>query len=200
MIDTIRYGLALMLLVTLPSAVLFWYLIHPLTDFWKRIGMTWTYVTMAVLGIGLAVALWQVREPMTAIRYPFRWPLAVAGLALYGLAAAIEVACRKHLKTRILVGAPQLGGDPTPLLTEGIYAKTRNPRYLGLIIAVFGLALIAQYASVYLLAILFVPALYLVILLEEHELERRFGLEYREYLKTVPRLWPRLAPRAPDTA
>ncbi|MDH3745568.1 MAG: hypothetical protein OES47_10760 [Acidobacteriota bacterium] len=190
-IDKIRYVLALVILVTFPAAILFWVLIHPLARFWRRLGMVWTYTLTAAVGIGAMLWLAQYREPLLIVRYPFRWPLAVLGLAIYGIAIWIEVLCRKHLKKSVLVGAPELGGQPTPLLKEGIYARTRNPRYLNILIAGIGWALVINYPTIYWVAILMFPGIYLIIWLEERELLDRFGEEYEQYLRDVPRLWPR---------
>ena len=42
------------------------------------------------------------------------------------------------------------------------------------------------------MVLLMLPALWILILLEERELKQRFGTEYEEYLSAVPRLIPRL--------
>ena len=49
----------------------------------------------------------------------------------------IEIACRKHLKFKTLVGAPELARDGKggELPSEGIYGRVRHPRYVGVIAA-----------------------------------------------------------------
>ena len=133
-----------------------------------------------------------VYERVLATAYPFSWPLAAIGLVLYVIAIGLEKACRKHLKFAILAGVPEVGDDPGRLLTEGIYSRTRNPRYLSLIFGVGGFSLILNYPALYIVYVLFLPAIYSVILLEERELKDRFGAEYEDYLRRVPRLVPRL--------
>lgn len=191
-LGAVRYWLAVLLYASLPAAVLYWVVIHPFAAFWRRLGVA---VTFAVVGVGfLAVVLLLAlqHERVLATAYPFSWPLAVVGLTLYAVAAALEVACRRHLKFAILAGVPEIGEDPGRLLTEGIYARVRNPRYLSLIFGVTGFSLILNYPALYVVCVLFVPAIYAVILLEERELKQRFGSEYEEYLRRVPRLVPRL--------
>ena len=127
-----------------------------------------------------------------AARYPFRPALVAAGLALYVAAAVIEQKCRKHLKLRILVGVPELAeGDPGQLLTDGIYAHTRNPRYLDMMIGIIGFSLILNFHGIYWLVLATCVGLYFVVLLEERELKDRFGAPYEDYLRTVPRFVPR---------
>ena len=56
--DQARYVMAVFALVCYPPAIFFWYLLHPLVRFWRRVGIGVTY-TLIVLLMGLAVwALW----------------------------------------------------------------------------------------------------------------------------------------------
>jgi protein-S-isoprenylcysteine O-methyltransferase Ste14 len=117
----------------------------------------------------------------------------VVGFILYALAAWGEQQIRKTLKFRTLVGVPELSGDESgELLTDGIYAHSRNPRYVNIIIATFGLALVLNYPAVYLTAALIVPGLFVVVLLEEREMRARFGEPYDRYCQSVPRFLPAL--------
>ena len=52
-------------------------------------------------------------------------------------------------------------------------------------------ALFTNYLAIYVLALAIIPALYLVVVLEEKELRDRFGLEYAAYSERVPRFIPR---------
>jgi len=79
--------------------------------------------------------------------------------------------------------------EPTRVLvTFGVYRWTRNPIYLGFLLAFVGIGIVAQ--SPWVLA--FAPALalmvrYGVIAREEAYLERRFGDAYRDYKSRVRR-------------
>ena len=74
------------------------------------------------------------------------------------------------------------------LVTEGIYARMRNPMYVGLTLLLFGLAV--ALASDWML-ILAVPTVLLlhfgVVKREERYLEATFGESYRAYMRRVPR-------------
>jgi protein-S-isoprenylcysteine O-methyltransferase Ste14 len=188
-----RHALAVLLVVSIPAAVLYWYLIHPFVGFWRRRGPAVTYLVVGMVCVTLMAALLPWRSALLGDPWPFSWPLAIVGLLLYGTALSLEIACRRHLRFSVLAGAPELSReDPGRLLTEGIYAHTRNPRYLAILVSLLAFALILNYPGLYVLWALSVPALYLVIILEERELAERFGEEYRRYLERVPRLLPRL--------
>ena len=67
----------------------------------------------------------------------------------------------------------------------------RNPRYVEIQFGYFGYALIANFLGLYILTILCIPALFLVVSLEEKELIDRFGEDYSENSQSVPRLFPK---------
>ncbi len=192
-IDGARYGLALFILIALPPGVVFWYVIHPFARFWRRLGPIATYTLVTALMALLGWQLFRYREPLLAREYGASLPLAVLGLACYAVAIVIEIHCRRQLKLSILVGLPEVSRRRAgKLLTEGIYAHTRNPRYLSMVFALLAFALLSNYLALYVLTALSVPALHVLVLLEERELRQRFGEEYERYLRSVPRFVPRL--------
>ncbi len=76
----------------------------------------------------------------------------------------------------------------TALVTSGVFAWSRNPIYIGHVMAYFGLVL--ALTSVWGLILLpFLLALYqrAIIPAEEHYLRRRFGAAYEAYAAKVPR-------------
>ncbi len=190
--QNVAYWLAVVMVATSPPALLYWYLIHPLAAFWRRLGPVVTFVVVGAICLVVVYLLWQVRDFLLGPHLGFHWWLIAGGCCLYAGALWLEVLCRRHLKMRILAGVPELGGDPGRLLTEGIYARTRNPRYLVILMAVFAWAMILNYLGLWILALLMIPAMYLLIVLEEQELKGRFGAEYEAYLEAVPRLIPRI--------
>ena len=171
------YWLAAFMLAVFPAAVLYWVLIHPFARFWRRLGRPVAYTMVTVVCLALAWWIFSFHPRMLAVRWPFSWWLVGLGLLLYGTAIWFEVQCRRHLKISTLVGAPELGRDPGRLLTEGVYRRLRHPRYTSVILGVAGWACFLNYPAIWILAILVVPAFWLVIVLEERELRERFGNE-----------------------
>ncbi|UCC67895.1 MAG: hypothetical protein JSV79_12390, partial [Armatimonadota bacterium] len=95
------------------------------------------------------------------------------------------------------VGVPQLsaGEYRGRLVTDGIYAHIRHPRYVQVGLGLAAVAAFTNYLAVYLIAVAYVPVIYLVVLLEERELRERFGEEYEQYCRRVARFLPRLIRR-----
>jgi protein-S-isoprenylcysteine O-methyltransferase Ste14 len=76
----------------------------------------------------------------------------------------------------------------TTLVTDGVFGHTRNPLYVGVSVALCGLALIFDLDW---MLLLIVPSCVLlhfaVVRREEHYLEQKFGDAYRRYKERVPR-------------
>lgn len=79
------------------------------------------------------------------------------------------------------------------LIQHGIYAHTRNPLYVGNLLIVAGLGLIANNSWWYIFAFpLFLSVYWCIVFAEEDFLSRQFGQEYAAYQQTVNRFFPRL--------
>jgi len=92
--------------------------------------------------------------------------------------------------------------DPTSrLVVEGPYRHVRNPMISAVAAVLFGEALLFGSAGLVIWAAAFPLVNFAYFLtVEEPDLEKRFGEEYRAYRRAVPRWIPRLAPaprRAP---
>lgn len=89
----------------------------------------------------------------------------------------------------------KVGG--TYLVINGPYAHVRNPLYVGNILIYFGLGIMSfalfPYLQIIALAF-FVFQYYEIIKEEEGFLREKFGNDFDEYYKNVPRIFPRLTP------
>lgn len=191
--DTARYYLALLALITTPPAFLWWFLIHPFIKTWRRLGTATTYTVVLALSILCGWALYQVRRPLLSEEFGFSMHLTILAVISYLIAMAIEIACRRQLKLRVLVGLPEVSAaDGGSLLTEGIYGRVRHPRYLSVFFGIVAVALFTNYLAMYVLALVTVPTARLLVVFEERELRDRFGSQYVEYCRRVPRFFPEL--------
>ena len=95
-------------------------------------------------------------------------------------------------------GTPVRFNPPPKLVTTGPYAYVRHPQATSWFILFWGLGFLFQSFS---LVFIFTPLFVLISVLdvkmiEESELEKRFGKEYVEYKKRVPTFIPRLKVRS----
>ena len=112
-------------------------------------------------------------------RYLAGAALAVAGFVMIGMGTRRFQAAGTNIPPNL---------PTTALVVDGIYRRTRNPLYLGLILIYLGLGVAA---GSFWAAGLIVPLLWVintgVIAREEHYLERKFGDAYRAYKARVRR-------------
>ncbi len=195
--DTVRYHVALLTLVTFIPGILFWPFAHGLVHSWRQLGLAISYSVLGAILIAIGTGVFLLRHPLLAIEFgPPGW-LGWPAVLCFGAALVVEFQCRKHLTLRTLVGIPELSPTPTsqPLLDQGIYARLRHPRYVVVILSVFAVALFTNYLAVYLLCPLACVVLYGITLMEERELVERFGQAYEQYQRRVPRFIPRMLKR-----
>lgn len=85
------------------------------------------------------------------------------------------------------------GTHPGALLTEGPYALSRHPQYVGWALALIGIAVAGRSAFALGGAALSVVALLVLTRLEERRLALRFGEAWQRYCSQTPRLLGRRA-------
>ncbi len=194
-INVVRYYVALVILIGLQYGILMWLVIHPLAlaKSLRQVSPVWAYGIVAVPGLLLAGTILWLRDTILAIDYGTNYLLMALSVIPAALAVAIHVSYRKYLTMRILTGVPELTGSQAGvLLTAGIYSRLRHPRYVESILWILGYALFTNYLAMYVAFLLMLPIMHIVVLLEEKELKERFGVEYEEYCRRVPRYIPRV--------
>jgi len=97
----------------------------------------------------------------------------------------------KFFKTK---GTPVPINPPPKLVTDGPYTYTRNPMMTGLFMVMTGIGIL--FGSITLIFIMTPLFVFMSILefkyIEEPELEKRFGKEYREYKGRTPIIIPKI--------
>ena len=143
---------------------------------WSNVPIPEAHVAAIVAGAGMHTLL-PIRLP---IGDTARWMAATlvaggAGLAAWAVASAGDADVERE----------------SELVTDGPYAMTRNPMYLGWSAGVLGLAVASRSAWMLIAWALAVRALDREIRAEESRLSGRFGREYAAYRARVPRYRPR---------
>ena len=190
--STARYVIAVLLVISLPPAIVWWYVIHPFVGFWRKIGKPITYTVMTVLFLGSVVGLFAVRDALVLTDLGTSWIMVGVAAVLVIPAIWLAILRAKYLSFGILAGVPELDADGSggKLLNQGIYAVIRHPRYVEIALGSLAYAAFANYLGGYILALLTIPGIHAVVVMEEKELAERFGEEYEAYRASVPRYIP----------
>ena len=188
----VRYYVALVLLMFVPGGLLYWFSVHPFIGFWRRAGLRAASAVNCALIALVAVAVFLARRPLLSIEYGDHLPLALAGGALMAASIALRILVFARLTKTIQMGVPELAPDShgVPLITDGIYARLRHPRYAQVAVALLGWALFTNYLAAYVGCAAGCVMLRLIVPLEERELRQRFGKAYDEYCARTPRFIP----------
>lgn len=190
-IDWLRFGLAVMLWATIPAGVAYWLLIHGFVGYWRRIGPGPTWLLIVPTCLLVVAAFWRWGGGIVD-RSDLGTNMALfgAGVVFWGVSVILDRRTREQLDTATMIGVQEVSGA-TELLDEGLYGRIRHPRYLALVIAAIGWAMMANHGASYLMVAALIPALWLVISIEEQELAERFGEAWLSYRERVPAVIPR---------
>lgn len=129
-------------------------------------------------GFGLE-ALWPLGLPASDLARPAGVLVVVAAIGIAGLAAREMVAAGTNLDVR---------KPARTIVTTGVFALSRNPIYLAMVLLCLGIALIAGSFWLLLVTPVFAAILHHgVIAREETYLEGKFGADYSRYKARVRR-------------
>lgn len=134
-----------------------------------------------------AAAMWQLAERLPFGRFAFAGQRPLAGLVLLAGLALMAAAAWSMFRARTTVN-PLRPERTSALVSSGVFARSRNPIYLGDALILLALAIGFGNALNFLLLPLFVWFIgRFQIAPEERALERLFGAEFRNYCARVRR-------------
>jgi len=141
------------------------------------------FLFLGALGLGCLLSL---IVPIGPGLGQANWLALAVGFTFVAIGFAIAALSVRNFR---LAGTSVVPGEPsTALVVTGPYRFTRNPIYIGFVLAYFGLAIMLT--SMWVLLLLIPVLLVLqrgVVEREEVYLERQFGEAYRKYKARVPR-------------
>jgi protein-S-isoprenylcysteine O-methyltransferase Ste14 len=114
------------------------------------------------------------------------FPSTLAGVAPVLAGFALNLAADQAFKRQRTTVKPF--EVPTSLVTDGVFTLSRNPMYLGMVLFLFGLAMLLGALSPFAVVIGFAVLLhYWFVVVEEQMLAERFGEAWLNYRQKVRR-------------
>jgi protein-S-isoprenylcysteine O-methyltransferase Ste14 len=186
-VTLLRWIAGLVLFLQLPIP-LYWFVLHPQIRFWRRHQKAAYVVGLLLSWAPVTVCLVIFRDRLLVAGAVAGWRI-VLGLALIIFEAWIFWLVKRDLGAAKLVGATELsaGGE---VISRGIYARIRHPRYLGSFLAILGACLLAGTTALWIVAGAWTVLTRIAIGMEEREMRARFGESYLAYCRRVPRFLP----------
>lgn len=135
-----------------------------------------------VMFLGLMLALDRAMPVADWVPHPVNWIGLLPAGAGFGI-ASWHARLFRRTGTNI-----DTFGEPGKLTTDGLFRRTRNPMYLGMVICLAGMAFVLGSLSPLAGPLgFFLLAHTWYIPLEERAMSRKFGTAYAEYRHAVPR-------------
>lgn len=145
-----------------------------------HVPVPWVFVLAYLIGVGLQYA-WPPHLPTVALP-----GVSITGGVLFGIGAAIAgwgLLTFRRARTTTVPGRVS-----SQLVTWGPYRFSRNPMYVGLVLAYLGEAgILRQVWPVFLLPLTVAYINWVVIPVEEGKLKEVFGEDYEQYRARVRR-------------
>lgn len=141
----------------------------------------------AVVGLAVGAAMWAAARygPVGAFALPANRLIAAVLVSAGFIVAILGVAAFRRARTTVNPLQPE---NVSSLVVAGIYGRTRNPMYLGMLLVLLGWAALLANALALGFAAVFIPLMNrLQIRPEEKILAARFGKTFTDYQSAVRR-------------
>jgi len=168
-------------------------MIHPFPVFWRARRRNPYRILIPLwiaMWIGVGAITWTWRG---IVLYNAPWSWFPAAL-IFAAGVIIYIQSLRNFGGHQLGGVPEVvgGNRQQRLITTGIRSRVRHPVYLGHFCEMLAWNIGSGLAVTYALTVVAVITGAIMIQMEDRELERRFGQQYRAYRDTVPTVLPRL--------
>jgi protein-S-isoprenylcysteine O-methyltransferase Ste14 len=167
---------------------IYWFILHPFTNFWRRNIRAAFWFAGLTSWIIAAIFVIAIRDRLLA-ETNSSFAIVLFACALIAADFILLFYSGKNLGGRTLVGHSELSGK-NELKTLGLYKYIRHPRYTGMIAAMIGASILAHTNFAWIVFAIWFACVMFSIYLEEREMRRRFGKAYEEYARATPRFLP----------
>ena len=173
----------------------FWFLVHPWAEYWRSRRHS-PYLVLLPAWAAMWVVTGLITMPWRdVVFYSNAWSW-VPAVFLFSTGAWLYLQSSKNFSAQQLSGLPEVvsGHRKQQLVTTGIRARVRHPVYLAHLCEMLAWSVGTGLVVCYGLTVFAAVTGAVMIRMEDRELERRFGEEYRRYRALVPAVLPKLGP------
>lgn len=187
---------ALMMVMMWPYIPMLLIQIHYAVNFWRKMGV-WTYFVVLLEWLPIAYVLYSLQTVILQYEVAVALPLRVLGGVLIAAGIVLHAWTAKILGIKATLSytelKPETAEKTNSLITSGPFSVVRHPSYWAHTSIITGTFLITGIVTVGVVALIDLTITYFVTTeLEDRELTERFGKQYLEYKKKVPKFFPKL--------
>jgi protein-S-isoprenylcysteine O-methyltransferase Ste14 len=144
----------------------------------------YNYIPLSTVAASIVVAI--ILNFLLPVSQIFPFPYNLFGLPILILGLYLAYQSIRQLISHKTTFEP--GENPSSLVTECPYRYSRNPIYLGLLLATTGIAITLSSLTALLAPLIFYLVVNSVVIpFEEKKLLKNFGIQYNDYRKSVRR-------------
>lgn len=171
---------------------LFWLVVHPFIDKWRKRGRRAFSLILPIWAVFIIAAFLAVWPYRAARFYANGWCWGPAVL-LFAIGLSMYRQAFRGFHRSQVSGLDELEPDRhrQELVTSGIRGRVRHPIYLGHLCEIVGWCVGTGLIGLYTLLGFAIATGFLMIRIEDRELQDRFGEAYRAYRARVPAVVPR---------
>ncbi len=173
---------------------IFWIPIHGLTNFFKKIGL-FTYLMPLLIWVPLAFYVYTNKAYIFQLKIPLPLIINLVGAVLLVIGSILHIFTARLLGLWGIIGVPEISSKVRrELITKGLFSKMRHPTYFAHTLIFLGVFLLSGAVVMGIVTLIdFIIVNTVIIPLEERELIKHFGEEYRLYREKVPcRFFPKI--------
>jgi protein-S-isoprenylcysteine O-methyltransferase Ste14 len=191
--------LAIMMIMMWPAIPMFLIELQLAISFWRRIGL-WTYLVIVAEWSPIGIALYLLQNQLLSFEVTLGTPFLTLGIILIAAALGLHTWTAKLIGLKATVGYAELKPDEQlknqNLVVSGPFSVVRHPSYWAHTAIMTGILFVTGVVATGIIALIDLTITYFITTtLEDRELVDRFGSQYKEYQKRIPKFFPRITKR-----
>jgi protein-S-isoprenylcysteine O-methyltransferase Ste14 len=188
--------LALMMIMMWPAIHIFLIELHYGINFWRKIG-AWTYLIVLLQALPIAFILYSLKEAILYYQIILGTPFIISGIMIVLAGLVLHAWTAKLIGIKATIGytelKPSAQSNKQDLIKSGPFSVVRHPSYWAHTAIITGIFLITGVVAIGIIALIDLALNYFIVTtLEDQELIERFGYQYKEYQREVPKFFPKI--------